>query len=64
MELVKNDDPGNKIFIKEVLNDKLEDAYLSSGLKKDKKADKDNVITTKNFMCENYYDVRTFGAAL
>lgn len=64
VELVKNDDPGNKIFIKEVLNDKLEDAYLSSGLKKDKKADKDNVITAKNFMCENYYDVRTFGAVM
>lgn len=64
VELVKNDAPGNKIFIKEVLNDKLEDAYLSSGLKKDKKADKDNVITAKNFMCENYYDVRTFGAVM
>ena len=64
VELVKNDAPGNKIFIKEVLNDKLEDTYLSSGLKKDKKADKDNVITAKNFMCENYYDVRTFGAVM
>ena len=64
VELVKNDAPGNKIFIKEVLNDKLEDAYLSSGLKKDKKADKDNVITARNFMCENYYDVRTFGAVM
>ena len=64
VELVKNDSEGNKIFIKEVLNDKLEDAYLSSGLKKDKKADKDNVITARNFMCENYYDVRTFGAVM
>ena len=64
VELVKNDAPGNKIFIKEVLNDKLEDAYISLGQKKDKKADKDSVITARNFMCKNYYDVRTFGAVM
>lgn len=28
IELLKNDEPGYKIFIKEVLNDKLEQAYV------------------------------------
>lgn len=64
VELVKNDTPGKKIFIKEILNDKLEQAYDYEGLKKDKKSDKDNVTIAKKFMCKNYYDVRTFGAVM
>lgn len=64
VELVKNDSPGFKIFIKEILNDKLENAYMEKGLKKDKKNELDKITIARNFMCENYYDVRTFGAVM
>lgn len=64
IELLKNDAPGYKIFIKEVLNDKLENAYLEKGLSKDKKGDAGKVIIARDFMCENYFDVRTFGAVM
>jgi CRISPR-associated protein Csd2 len=64
VELVKNDAPGNKIFIKEILNEKLENAYVEKGLKKDKKSDPDKILIARDFMCENYYDVRTFGAVM
>jgi CRISPR-associated protein Csd2 len=64
VELLKNDAPGYKIFIKEVLNDKLENAYVEKGLTKDKKGDSGKVAIAKDFMCENYFDVRTFGAVM
>lgn len=64
IELLKNDAPGYKIFIKEVLNDKLENAYVEKGLSKDKKGDAGKVIIARDFMCENYFDVRTFGAVM
>ncbi|MGV8168322.1 MAG: type I-C CRISPR-associated protein Cas7/Csd2 [Alkaliphilus sp.] len=64
VELVKKDSPGFKIFIKEILNDKLENAYLEKGLKKDKKNSMDKITIARDFMCENYYDVRTFGAVM
>lgn len=64
IELLKNDAPGYKIFIKEVLNDKLEQAYLEKGLSKDKKGDAGKVTIARDFMCENYFDVRTFGAVM
>lgn len=64
VELIKNDSPGYKIFIKEILNDKLENAYVEKGLNKDKKDNKDKVTIARDFMCENYYDVRTFGAVM
>lgn len=64
VELVKTDSPGYKIFIKEILNDKLENAYLDSGLEKGKKLDGDKVKVARDFMCKNYFDVRTFGAVM
>lgn len=64
VELVKNDAPGYKIFIKEILNDKLEGAYLATGIEKGKKSDVDKVKIARDFMCANYYDVRTFGAVM
>jgi len=64
VELIKNDAPGYKIFIKEILNDKLENAYVEKGLTKEKKGDKDKIAIAQGFMCENYFDVRTFGAVM
>ena len=64
VELVKNDEPGFKIFIKEILNDKLCGAYLATGMEKDKKNEGDKIKIARDFMCKNYFDVRTFGAVM
>ena len=65
IELMKNDEQGYKIFIKEVLNDKLEEAYKDLGLQIKKKEPKaEEVKQAQNWMCKNYYDVRTFGAVM
>lgn len=63
IQLSKHDAPPNKIFIKEILNDKLEEAYVAVGAeKKTKKAE--DIQKAQKFMCENYYDVRAFGAVM
>ncbi len=65
VELVKKNNPEDyRIFIKEVLNDKLEVAHKSVKGNEDKKSEKDIVMAARNFMCKNYYDVRTFGAVM
>jgi CRISPR-associated protein Csd2 len=61
--LIKKNPAQYKIFIKEVLNDKLEEAYTVCKIeKKTKKAEE--VRRAQIWMCENYYDVRTFGAVM
>lgn len=63
VELVKGDEPPYKIFIKEVLNNKLEEAYIKNDItKKTKKSE--GIKIAQKFMCENYYDIRTFGAVM
>lgn len=54
-----------KIFIKSgsVLNNTLKDAYDESGTKKSKK-DKTGVDVVNDWMRQNYYDVRMFGAVM
>lgn len=64
VELVKNDEPGYKIFIKEILNDKLDGAYKAMGLEKTKSLESQKIKIARDFMCENYYDVRAFGAVM
>ncbi|MEI7884241.1 MAG: type I-C CRISPR-associated protein Cas7/Csd2 [Clostridia bacterium] len=63
IQLVKDDSEGNKIFIKEVLNDKLENAYNTLGIEKKTKKTEE-IKAAQKFMCQNYYDVRTFGAVM
>jgi CRISPR-associated protein Csd2 len=63
VELVKEDITGYKIFIKEILNDKLDAAYTTKGIEK-KKAKADEIKAAQAWMCENFYDVRTFGAVM
>ncbi len=56
---------GYKIYVQEkaVLNDQHELAYKA--LKKDpKKKDKDAVADAREWMCENFFDVRAFGAVM
>lgn len=78
VETVKEDSEGFKIYIKEdvPLNrsdrtacknmgiTETEDKKVTEALRKLKKNDTDADIKIKNFMCENFYDIRTFGAVM
>jgi CRISPR-associated protein Csd2 len=70
--LVKSDEPPNRIYIREhgVLNDLHAEAYEATGHgdmlgKSDKKrTGGDAVNQARAWMCEHFYDVRTFGAVM
>lgn len=73
VEVVKKDSKGFKIYVKEgaILNKQHETAYIGLGLdiqgkKEDdiKKIAKENQEPLRNFMCENFFDVRAFGAVM
>lgn len=67
VELYKEDEKGYDILIKsdKPLNTKFEDAYDALGLEKGNKSKDANVVkTARDYMCANYYDVRTFGAVM
>ncbi|MGP4974412.1 type I-C CRISPR-associated protein Cas7/Csd2 [Psychrobacter alimentarius] len=58
------DQAGYDIFIKErgVLNNLIDEAYDQEVVKENKGADK--IERARQFMCDKYYDVRTFGAVM
>jgi CRISPR-associated protein Csd2 len=67
--LVKENQPPYEIYVKEkaILNDQHERAYTAlnialSGDEGKKKGDK--VDVARGWMCQNFYDVRTFGAVM
>ena len=69
IDLVKNGEPGYNILIKndKPLNEKFRAAYEAEGLEPDKTGKEKNpanVWKAQQFMCRNYYDVRTFGAVM
>ncbi len=66
VELVKGDSPGYRIFIKEgiPLNQNNAEAYVAKGLEPGKKASVVQVNTARQWMCDNFFDVRTFGAVM
>ena len=67
VELVKDGAPGYSILIKpdKFLNAKFEEAYVAEGLKtRGNKKNKDNEKKACEYMCRNYFDVRTFGAVM
>ncbi|MGO4963394.1 type I-C CRISPR-associated protein Cas7/Csd2 [Anaerovoracaceae bacterium Sow4_D4] len=67
VELFKEGEPGYNILIKpdRSLNSKFTEAYVTEGLETGKKgAKKDDVIKARDYMCKNYFDVRTFGAVM
>lgn len=78
VETVKENEEGYKIYIKEdvPLNrsdrtacqnlgiEDTEDKKVTESLKKLKKKDPDADIKLRNYMCDNFYDVRTFGAVM
>ena len=78
VETVKEDAKGYKIYIKEdvPLNrsdreaceslgiTETEDKKVTEALKKLKKSEKDVDIKLRDYMCDNFYDIRTFGAVM
>ncbi len=70
--LVKGETPPYDIYVKEkaVLNQAHEKAYIAIGAEDELKGDKkrkgggDTVTKARDWMCKNFYDVRTFGAVM
>lgn len=67
VEIYKEGEPSYNILMKSdrSLNSKFTAAYDACGLeKKNKGKNPDDVEKARKFMCENYFDVRTFGAVM
>ncbi len=66
VEMIKGDAPGYRIYVKEgiPLNANHKEAYLAVGLEPGKKASVEGVNKAREWMCKNFYDIRTFGAVL
>lgn len=67
VQLYYDGQPGYNILIQpdNVLNSVFTGAYEKCGLEKDQKGkNKDDVATARDYMCKNYFDVRTFGAVM
>lgn len=70
VETVKEDDDNYRIYIKDTvpLNRSDADAIKALGISEDlkaaKKSDPDIDRNLRNYMCEHYYDIRTFGAVM
>lgn len=67
VELVQGDKTGYRIHIKEgtALNQNHEEAYKAvDGLTPGEKAKPDGVDKARQWMCVNFFDVRTFGAVM
>ena len=64
VQLTQEDDPQRKIFIREkaILNQMIDQAHEQEGVKDKEKGDKTEAA--RQWMCANYYDVRTFGAVM
>lgn len=65
IQLTQADKPKMKIFIKEkaILNNLIDDAHNQKLVQaQEKEADK--IEAARKWMCENYYDIRTFGAVM
>ena len=73
VEIAKEDEAGYRIYVKNgtPLNrsdkeafEALEVAPADADVKKAKKADPDLDIKMRDYMCSNFYDIRTFGAVM
>lgn len=62
VQVAKEQTPGYDIFIREkaVLNTMIDAAHDNEAVK----AAKDKTSAARNFMCEHYFDIRTFGAVM
>ena len=67
VQVKMGEDQLNQIFVKEgaVLNNEIKKAYKALDLKpKEKGKESDNKDKARQYMCEHYYDIRTFGAVM
>ena len=65
VELIKNDEIGYKIFIKDTLSLKQKAAYVECNIKDQKqKTPMKDQRKAREFMCKNYFDIRAFGAVM
>jgi CRISPR-associated protein Csd2 len=67
VEYYKEGIEGYNILIKpdKALNTKFTNAYVNNGLELNQKGKKvEDVKTAQQYICKNYYDVRTFGAVM
>lgn len=67
VEIYKEGEPGYNILIKpdRALNTKFTEFYIENGLELKQKGKKeDDVKKARDYMCKNYFDVRTFGAVM
>ena len=71
VQTVKEDEKGYQIYIKEGIplnrSDNLAYEYLGvdeKSVKEAKKTDPDIDVKIRDFMCRNFYDIRTFGAVM
>ena len=67
VQTMMGEDQLNQIFVKEgaVLNNEIKKAYKALDLKaKEKGKESDNKDKARQYMCEHYYDIRTFGAVM
>lgn len=73
VEMVKDDSTGYRIYVKDhaILNQEDEKAFAALDLdvkedavKERRKKDPDIDVKIKDWMCANYYDIRTFGAVI
>lgn len=71
VQTVKEDDDGYKIYIKEEVplnrSDNLAYQFLKTddkGIKELKKKDPDVDVKIRDYMCQNFFDIRTFGAVM
>jgi CRISPR-associated protein Csd2 len=64
IQLKKQETQNYKIFIKEkaILNKAIQEAHEQKEVKEKDKGEK--TAEARNWMCRNYYDVRTFGAVM
>lgn len=64
VQMTQEDNPKRKIFVREkaILNNMIDESHEQEGVKDKIKGDKTEAA--KQWMCENYYDIRTFGAVL
>ncbi len=65
-ELVKGDSTGYRIYVKEgiPLNQNHAEAYVAIGAKSKDKVSAAQVNEARQWMCANFFDVRTFGAVM
>ena len=64
VQLTQTDDGKKKIFVREkaILNQMIDESHEQDGVKDKQKGDKTEAA--KQWMCEHYYDIRTFGAVM